>query len=540
LHYSANHFNGASTNGEVDEFRTVYEKTVSSTTASYNKTFGFNSISVMAGFETEKNNTDYVRATGMNLPNSQLYTVSTAGTLTAAGYSWGNSMMSVLSKVDYNYQEKYFASASFRRDGSSRLSDDTRWGNFWSVAGAWRLSQEDFLKDNPVISNLRLRTSFGVNGTLPSSDYGYMGLMTYGSSYMDSPGGTVTALSNDNLKWETNYSTNVGVDFGFFRGRLNGSVEFYNRDSRNLLQDVPVSRVTGFPTTLANIGRINNKGVEIQLDGDIIKTRNFSWSAAGNISFLRSRVTKLYNGADIIWYDPTGDDDDRAQFIYREGASTLAFYGYEWAGVDKTNGKSVYYVNDPDDSQSGDFTYNGRGATYDYNNANYKIIGNAVPFATGGFSTNVSFRGIDLGMNFIYKLGGKLYDGAYKDVADDGYYWERIRAKSYYENMWTPTNTDGTQPALSGLDLTDAQQYTTRHIYDATFLRLKSLTLGYTLPKMLTSKVSVNKARFYFNVSNLLTFAKYKEADPEVNAYGTRGWETPIGKTYVFGIELQF
>jgi outer membrane receptor protein involved in Fe transport len=363
--------------------------------------------------------------------------------------------------------------------------------------------------------------------------------MTYENSYMGNPGGTITTLANNNLTWETSYTTNLGIDIGLFNNRLYGTLEYFNRNSKDLLQDVPISRITGFTSTLENIGEINNKGIELEVGGDIIKNKNFTWSASGNISFIKSKVTKLYDGSDIIWYDPTGGDH-RAQFIYREGESTLAFYGYQWAGVDKTNGKSVYYVNDPNDPKSGDFLYNGRGATYDYHNANYKIIGNAMPLARGGFSSDMSFRGLDISLNFIYKIGGKLYDGAYKDVADDGYYWERIHAKSYYKNMWTPTHTNGTQPALSGLDLTDAMQYSTRHIYNASFLRLKTMTIGYTLPRMLTSKVFVNRARVFFSATNLLTLSKYKEADPEVNEYGTRGWETPVGKTYVFGIELKF
>ena len=163
-----------------------------------------------------------------------------------------------------------------------------------------------------------------------------------------------------------------------------------------------------------------------------------------------------------------------------------------------------------------------------------------IPKVTGGLNTNISWKGIDFGLNFIYKIGGKLYDGAYKDVADDGYYWERIRAKSYYENMWTPTHTNGSQPALSGNDLTDSMQYSSRHMHNASFLRLKTLSLGYSLPKTLISKVMLSNARVFFNASNLLTWSKYKEADPEVNSYGTRGWETPIGKTFVFGIDLKF
>lgn len=539
IYYSANHYKGSSINGSVTEMRTTYEKMVSSTTAAYNATFGAHTVGALVGFEAEKNKTDFVRATGEGLPTSTLHTVSTAGTLSSAGYDWGNAMVSVLSKLDYNYDQRYYASASFRRDGSSRLSPDTRWGNFWSVAGAWRISSEEFLKDHPVISDLRVRASYGVNGTLPTSNYGYINLMSYTSKYLGNPGGTITTVANQNLSWETSYTSNIGVEFGLFNQRLRGTVEYFNRDSKDLLQDVPISTVTGFSSTLQNIGKINNKGLEIELSGEILRSGGWLWNASLNASFIKSKVTKLYKGADIIWYDPTGGDD-RAQFIYREGESTLAFYGYEWAGVDKTNGKSVYYVNDPTNVKAGDFEYNGKGATYDYSKANYKVIGDVMPKVSGGFNTNVAYKGIDLGLSFIYKIGGKLYDGAYKDVADDGYYWERIRAKSYYENMWTPTNTNGSQPALSGLDLTDAMQYSTRQMHDASFLRLKSLSVGYSLPRTWTSKVMINNARVFFNASNLLTFSKYKEADPEVNQYGTRGWETPIGKTFVFGIDLKF
>jgi hypothetical protein len=163
-----------------------------------------------------------------------------------------------------------------------------------------------------------------------------------------------------------------------------------------------------------------------------------------------------------------------------------------------------------------------------------------MPTVSGGFNTNVSYKGIDLGVNFLYKIGGKLYDGAYKDVADDGYYWERIRAKSYYENMWTENNPNGTQPKIDGNDLTDAMQYSSRHIHDASFLRIKSLSLGFTLPKSILRDALIRDARLFFNANNLWTIANYKEADPEVNQYGTRGWETPIGKTFVVGVELKF
>lgn len=539
IYYSANHYKGSADNGNVNEYRTTYEKMVTSTTANYTGTFDKHTVGTMVGFEAEKNKTDYVRATGSNLAVSTIHTVSTAGTQTSAGYSWGNSMVSVLSKLDYNYDERYFISGSYRRDGSSRLSKQERWGNFWSVAGAWNIMREGFMSKYSFLSNLRIRASYGINGTLPSDNYGYMSLMSYTSKYMGNPGGTITTVTNDKLSWETSYNTNVGIDFGFFGQRLRGTVEYFNRDSKNLLQDVPISMVTGFSSTLRNVGCINNHGVEVELSGDIIDSKGWLWSAGANATFLRSEVKELYGGADIIWYDPTSSDS-RAQYVYREGQSTLAFYGYEWAGVDKTNGKNVYYVNDPKNGKAGDFEYNGRGATYDYNNANYTIIGNAVPKVYGGINTSVSYKGIALSLGFTYKIGGDLYDGAYMDVADDGYYWERIRAKSYYNNLWTPDHTNGTEPRIEGVDLDDPQQYSSRHLFNASYLRLKNLSLAYTLPKAMTRKAFIENARLFFTASNLWTIAKYKEADPEVSEYGTRGWETPIGKTFVVGVELKF
>lgn len=540
IYYSANHFYGSADNGNVTEYRTTYDKIVSSTTANYNVSFAdVHSLGIMAGFEAEKNKADYLRATGTNMPVSTLHTIATAGTQTSSGYSWGNSMASLLSKVDYNYNEQYFFSASFRRDGSSRLSKDERWGNFWSVAGAWNIKKESFMSSIDWLSNLRLRASYGVNGTLPTDNYGYISLMDYTAKYMGNPGGIISTIGNSDLTWETSYSSNIGFDFALFSNRLHGTIEYFNRDSKNLLQDVPISQVTGFSSTLQNIGRINNHGIEIELGGEIINKGDWNWTASVNASFLSSKVKELYGGSDIIWYDPTGGDD-RAQYIYREGSPTLSFYGFEWAGVDKTNGKSVYYVNDPEDPKAGDFLYNGRGATYDYDNANYTIIGNATPTVYGGLNTNVSWKGFSLGLSFTYKIGGDLYDGAYKDVADDGYYWERIRANNYFKELWTPENPNGSEPQISGLDLTDAMEYSTRHIFNASYLRLKALTFGYTIPQNVTKKALIQNARLFFSGTNLLTFANYKDADPEVNEYGTRGWETPLGKTFVFGIELKF
>lgn len=542
LYYSANHYNGASTNGVVHEISTSITKLVSSTTANYNKKFGDHNLNLLAGFEAEKNETDFLRATGKDLPNSALHTVATAGDLNASAYAWGNNLMSGLARAEYNFQEKYFASASIRTDGSSKLGATRQWGDFWSIAGSWKINNESFLKGIEQISNLRIKASYGVNGTLPSPNYGAMNLVGYSNKYMGKPGATLDNIADPNLSWETNYTTNLGLEFGLFNQRLYGSVEYFNRDSKNLIQDVPTSSIIGFSSTLKNIGEINNKGIEVELGADIYKKENLRWSASVNAAFLTSKVTKLYRnagadkGQDIIWNDPTGSDA-RTRFIYREGESTLAYYGLEWAGVDAENGKNVWFTND---NTNGDFLKDGRGATYNYNKASRTIIGNANPNVYGGINTDVEYKGLSLGLNFIYKLGGKLYDAANKDVADDGYYWERLHSQDYVDNNWSTSNPNSDYPKISGNDLEDVNQVSSRHLYNASFIRLKNVTLAYRIPASFIQKAGISNARIYFNGSNLFTASKYKLADPEVNQYGTRGWETPIGKTYTFGVEFSF
>ena len=552
-HYyiSAEHYDGAGTNGEIHEITTNYNKMVSSTQLTYQKTFAEkHNISLLAGFEAEKNKTEFMRASGSYLP-TLIHTVAVAGTLDANGYSWGNSLASILSRAEYNYDGKYYASASYRRDGSSKLGKDNRWGNFWSVAGSWKMSNENFIKAIPMISNLRLRASYGVNGTLPSDNYGWRSLSSFTYNYNSMPGSFISTIADPDLTWETNYTTNLALEFGLFDQRLYGTIEWFNRDSKDLLQDVPISTVTGYSSKLQNIGKINNKGWELEVGGAIIRNDQITWNASITASFLKSDVKKLYGGDDIIWYDPTGSDD-RAKYIYREGESTLAFYGREWAGVNPKDGQNVWYANlvtadnkadnelTAEREADGYFMYNGRLATNNYEKTNEKIIGDATPKVYGGINTDITWKGITLGLNFIYKLGGKLYDGAEKDVNDDGYYWTRTRSRFVAENRWTHEGQKTTVPQIRGIDLTDAMIKSSRHLHAADFLRLKTITLGYNLPKSWISKVKLANARVYCSAQNLWTWAAFKEVDPEVNSYGTRGWETPFCKVITFGLELNF
>ena len=537
LYFSPLHFSGSNDNGSITESNTNVNKLVSSTTLNYNKEIASrHNVNVLLGWEAERNQTDYQRASGTNLPTSALHTVATAGKLDANAYYWGNTMLSMLSRAEYNFNDKYYASASFRRDGSSRLGPETRWGNFWSLAASWRIDQEAFMDNVGVISGLRLRASYGVNGTLPMANYGWRSLTSYTSKYMEEPGGGVSTAADANLSWETSYTYNIALEFGLLDDRIGGTVEFFNRDSRDLLQDVPISMVTGFSSTLKNVGEINNRGVEFELYGDIMRRSDFTWTAGLTASHVKSTVTKLYGGQDIVWWDPTGDDS-RARFIYKEGESTLALYGPEWAGVEDETGKNVWFLNN---EETPDLTVDGRPATYDYTNAEMVIFGDIHPWLFGGLNTDFGWKGLGLSLNFAYKLGGNTFDFAGKDCNDDGYYWERIMSQWAYDNRWTPENKTSLYPQRVAIDMEDVNQRSSRHMHPADYLRLKSITLGYTIPGEIVSKIKLSGVRVYFNGANLWTLAAHKVYDPEVNEYGTRGWELPIGKTYTFGIEASF
>lgn len=537
IYYSANHFSGSGVNGSVTEMGTDVEKLVSSTTLNYNKTFmKKHTVGVLLGWEAEDNDASFIRASGTNLPTGALHTVATAGKLDASAYYWGSTMLSLLSRVEYNFDNKYYVSGSFRRDGSSKLGPQTRWGNFWSVAGSWRIDKEEFMKEVDLISSLRLRGSYGVNGTLPPDNYGWRSLTSYGNKYMELPGGGVNTIADANLSWEKNFTTNIALEFGLFDQRLTGTVEYFNRDSKDLLQKVPISQITGFATTLKNIGEINNRGIEIEIGGEIISRDDLKWNASFTTSMVKSKVTKLYSGQDIIWYDPTGGDS-RAKYIYREGESTLALFGLEWAGVDDETGKNLWFLNNDKPST---ITVDGRPATFRYQDATEKIIGDIHPKLFGGLNTDLTWKGLSLSLGFTYRLGGYSYDAAGRDINDDGYYWERIMSKDAYDNRWTPENKSATYPMRIAIDLEDVNQRSSRHMHSSDYLRLKSLTIGYNLPKNIVSKANISNARIYFNGMNLWTLAAYKVYDPEVSEYGTRGWELPIGKTYTFGVEFSF
>ena len=511
IYYSAVHYNGAGVNGSVNDMTTNENKVVSSTTLNYNKTFGDHGLGFLAGFETEKNVTDFQRATGTDLPTSTLQTVATAGIQSASSYEWGNSIVSGLARLEYNYKQKYFLSSSYRRDGSSRLHPDTRWSNFWSIGGSWLLSSEDFMKSISFVDNLRLRASYGTNGTFPTDNYAWRALIFYGSKYNTQAGGTLNSIPDKELKWEKNVATNIALEFGLLK-RITGTVEFFNRDTKDLLLDVELSRVTGASSVLKNIGSINNKGVEIDLSADLLSKNNFKWSAGINASFLSSKVTKLYRpegattGNDFLKNDPTGGDT-RALYIYREGASTLSFWGYEWAGVDPENGKPQWYTTDASGT---------RVKTSNYGDAskNQKVIGAYTPDFFGGFSTNLNYKNFDFAAIFSYSVGGEIYNYARAEFDSDGAYTDRNQMNLHSGwSRWEKPGDIATHPQAIYNNPSNSNKASSRFLETGTYLKMRSITLGYNMP---IESLYISNLRLYIAGENLFTITHYSGVDPEI------------------------
>jgi len=531
------HYDATSTSGNVTNIHNKWLKMVSSTTANYNQTFADkHNVALLAGFEAEKNQTDIVRAVGTKLPTLTSKTVATAGEKTSNAYYYGNNMMSILSRLEYNYANRYYLSGSYRRDGSSKLSASTRWGNFWSVSGAWRIKDEAFLQSADWLSNLRLKASYGVNGTLPTANYGHIPLYSFGYNYNNDPGGRVTTVADDKLTWETNYTSNFGLEAGFLDNRLTINVEYYNRDSKNLLQNVPISTNTGFSSILTNFGAMNNKGLEIEVGGDLIRQKDILWHLSINAATLKSRVTKLYDGADIIWYDPTGGDN-QARFIYREGFSPKSFWGKEWAGVDPDTGEPMWYTNN--ETTTPYKTLNGRAVTNKWSGATETIIGCADPKLFGGINTDFSWKGLSLYLNFTYSLGGDVFNAYERYMNDDGYFTSRTRTWKAMDYWKQPGDvTQG--PRLGLAESEQFGSYQSRWLYNNNYLRLKNTTVSYNIPKRIVNMAKLSSVRVFFTGANLWTIASQNYFDPEPNVYGVKSWELPMGKTYTFGLELNF
>lgn len=443
-------------------------------------------------------------------------------------------LSSFLGKTEYNFAQKYYLTASFRRDGSSRFSQSSRWGNFWSLGASWNLSSESFLKASKWINNLSLRTSYGAQGNDNlGSYYAYQDLYSIYNSLGEA--GLVTSrLPTPGLKWETNLNFNAGVDFALFNNRLTGTFEVYQRKSKDLLFSRPLSPSLGFTAIDDNIGSLRNNGFEGQINYVPIRTTDLTWDFGVNFGHFSNQISALPQ-KEIISGN-VGQLGSTKKLVV--GGSVYDFFIREWAGVDPLNGKPLWYKNTFTTDGAGIKTITGRTTTSVYADADQYFQGSALPDLYGGVSSRLKYKGIELSFLVSYSIGGKILDLDKVMISHNGDNPGRTWSDELL-NRWTPQNTQTDVPRLS-TQATNWNSISTRFLYDASYARLKNLTLGYSLPNQLASAIGFKNIKLSVSGENLITLFGQAGLDPEQAVDGVTFYRYPAQKTIAFGLNASF
>jgi TonB-linked SusC/RagA family outer membrane protein len=521
--------NGDDYNGQMYKRYNGYEKLVWANQLSYKTRIGKDhNLDLLAGYEIDDAGSDYVSATADNFAVAEKNEVSN-GTVTKSvgGSNSRQRIVSYLSRVNYDYRSKYFIGGSYRVDGSSRLHADSRWGNFWSLSGAWRIIEEDFMESTKdILSDLKLRASYGVNGTLPSDSYGYMGLSSLTSGYIEKPAIIQSQIANKDLKWETNHNMNIGLDFALWN-RLNVTLEYYTRTTKNLLMDRPISMTTGFSSYLMNIGEVENRGLELEINSRNVQTKDFQWNTGFNIS---------HNANKVVVLDGIQTEIISSQQIHKVGYPYRTFYLIEFAGINPDTGAPQFYTN----TQDADGNYV-KEITEKPAEANRFVTGkHAEPTIIGGFNNSLSYKWFDLSFMFSYQFGGYSYD-TWAQKTEHGGNDLQASIPTYYAQSWKqPGQITQYELFMEAPSVAMNSYATTRRLHKTDFIRLKTLTFGVTVPKELTRKAKIESLRLFASANNLWTWAAYDYYDPEAVSAGTAIWGTPPLKTATVGLNISF
>lgn len=435
-----------------------------------------------------------------------------------------------LSKLDYDYLDRYHFSASYRRDGSSRFSKKSRWGDFWSVGAAWNVKKEDFLREVKDIDNLNLRFSYGAQGNDKVGNYAYGGFYEIYNS-LDMLGLLPSELPTPDLKWETNLNLNFGVDISLFENRLIAQIDLYNRQSKDLLFERPLSPSTGYGGINANIGSLSNRGIDGQITGTPIRQKDLNWDVTLNFGHYINKITKLPQ--EEILTGSIGQYGNTKKMV--EGGSVYDFYIKEWAGVNPENGKATWYKDVVD--AEGNVT--GRTTTENQTEATPYFQGSSLPDFYGGINNRISYKGFDLSFLFTFSIGGKIFDGDQPMIMHLGYAPGRNWSKEAL-TRWTPENRNTDFPRLSYVSDSWNTIPSTRFLYNATYARLKNIVFSYSVPRTLLSNWSLEDLRLSFSGDNILTFFGHKGLDPEQTVSGSTYYRYPAQKSYSIGLNVSF
>ena len=502
--------------------RTKFRSITTSNTVSYTKYFSNHNLNILGGFEAHDylENSYYIYSRNVD-PNIPFPNTSTAGDDEGDYDEEMISLASFFGILDYNYDSRYYLRASLRTDGSSRFGENNRWGTFYSVGVSWNIHNETFLENINAINLLKVRASYGISGNDRIGAYEQFGV--YSSREYNSVSGMAPDRpANPDLTWELNTSYNAGVDFGLFN-RVSGTIEYYYRLTSDMLLDVPLSYTSGFASLRQNVGELKNTGIEALVNVNVL-SGTVRWNVGANLAANRSEILDLAGQDEII--------DGR--LIHRVGESLYNYYLYDFAGVNPVNGEGLWYNHpNPDDPDE-------KVLTNLYSEATKIIAGSPEPKILGGINTDLSWNGLTLSVNLEYKYGNKVSVEELHYLASDGYWFGNNQVNTVLDYWKEPGDITKTPKPLVYNTTNSNGYYNTRYMYDGSYLRIKNITLSYTLPSSVVSKIKLANLRVYGSAVNAYTFHNVDFWDPERGVSGLEFGMYPMSKSFVVGLDLTF
>lgn len=516
---------GSSMKGMGENAYTANILLTTTNTLNYIKQFGQNNVNILLGQEGQRTNYKTSYLSGSNYPVDYLNEVTNTSTPGSASTDQRSLILnSFFSRAEYSYANKYYLSGSFRYDASSRFGSNNRWAPFWSFGAKYRLTNENFMSGTANwLSDATVRASYGTSGNqqVGSGWFASRDLYNFGYNYNSLPGSGRLQLGNPDLRWEQTKKFNVGVDLSLFK-RINITADYYNHKTTDMVFAVPISRTTGMSLFYQNIGALSNKGFEVSISGDIIQKEDLTWTVTLNGSKNINTVEKLSTDLPI-----TGTTT-----IIEPGKDIYTFKMKEWAGVDPQTGIGLWYKN-----ETGDET------TSNYNLASKRYVGKASPDFQGGMTSTFKWKGFDFGFQMNYSLGGKIYGNNLRYDEHLGMsLGENIR--SYvYDNRWKKPGDIAKVPMVAFMSGRSENSHSTRFLMDASYLKIRSINLGYSLPKDWVKGLGMQSFRISLNADNVYTFSNkdYRGFDPSgIDATGVQWWNYPIPRNIMLGISVGF
>lgn len=515
---------GQSDKGSLSNSNSLLTKQFTNQMIRFEKSFGKHKVNALGAYEYTRHFYESTSAEGRGIqPGREILDVTT-GIKSIGGYKDAIATQSALFNANYDYDNRYMGQVSYRMDESSCFGKNNRMGHFFTVSGGWNIQNETFFESlRESVNQLKVRVSYGSLGNTPGAYYGHYPLYS-SMMYNDEVAYFPSQMGNADLSWEKCYTTNIGIDARFF-DRFGVTIDLYNKNTSDLLYYAPLPNISGYTGQYKNVGAINNKGLEISLNADVIRTSKFQWTSDFNIGFNRNRVTELYGGKPEL----------KGLKRLEEGRDMDEWYLREWAGVDPANGSPLWYTTDE----------NGKRTTTDsYNKADRVYCGSAAPKFTGGWMNSFSYKGFTLTANFDFVYGNLLYNQSRELLDSDGAYadYNSMKLKSGWKR-WEKEGDIATHPKAINGGNKNSNKSSSRYLEKGNYFSLRNLSLGYSIPEKLCGKLGLQRVNVSCGADNLFTLTPFSGVSPQLSDSSTDGYAGtiyPLSRRIVFGLNVSF